>query len=80
MKRSKQEGIASQTDESGNTAESEKECAARSCSKHVRELAYFKWQQAGCPDCDGVEFWLAAEAEIQEPQLKSTGINNCGVP
>ncbi|RMF42129.1 MAG: DUF2934 domain-containing protein [Planctomycetota bacterium] len=30
----------------------------------VRELAYFKWEAAGCPCGDGVEFWLAAEAEL----------------
>ena len=67
MKRSKQEDNANQSAESGNAALSEKEHAARPCCEHVRELAYFKWQQAGCPDCDGVEFWLAAEAEIQVP-------------
>lgn len=30
----------------------------------IRPLAYRKWQEAGCPACDGVEFWLAAETEI----------------
>ncbi|HEV2971572.1 MAG TPA: DUF2934 domain-containing protein [Pirellulales bacterium] len=30
----------------------------------VRPLAYRKWQEAGCPAGDGVEFWLAAETEI----------------
>ncbi len=64
MKRSKQEDNAIQSAESGNAALSEKEHAARPCCEHVRELAYFKWQQAGCPDCDGIEFWLAAEAEM----------------
>ena len=64
MKRSKQEDNAIQSAESGNAALSEKEHAARPCCEHVRELAYVKWQQAGCPDCDGIEFWLAAEAEM----------------
>ena len=67
MKRSKQEDNAIQSAESGNAAQSEKEHAARPCCEHLRELAYFKWQKAGCPDCDGVEFWLAAEAETREP-------------
>jgi hypothetical protein len=30
----------------------------------VRLLAYRKWQEAGCPAGDGVEFWLTAEAEL----------------
>ena len=30
----------------------------------VRLLAYRKWQEAGCPGGEGVEFWLAAEAEL----------------
>lgn len=74
MKRSKQEDNAIQSAESGNAALSEKEHAARPCCEHVRELAYFKWQQAGCPECDGVEFWLAAEAEIREPAEMSAEV------
>jgi hypothetical protein len=31
----------------------------------IRNLAYQKWQEAGCPDGDGVYFWLEAEAELQ---------------
>jgi hypothetical protein len=30
----------------------------------IRPLAYRKWQEAGCPISDGVEFWLIAETEI----------------
>lgn len=30
----------------------------------VRELAYKKWQQAGEPNGDGVNFWLDAEKEL----------------
>jgi Protein of unknown function (DUF2934) len=30
----------------------------------IQLLAYKKWQQAGCPMSDGIEFWLAAEKEI----------------
>jgi len=31
---------------------------------HIRELAYFKWMQAGRPVGDGVSFWLDAEREV----------------
>jgi hypothetical protein len=30
----------------------------------VRELAYLKWQAAGSPPGDGVQFWLEAENEL----------------
>jgi hypothetical protein len=30
----------------------------------IRELAYLKWQAAGSPAGDGVNFWLQAEQEI----------------
>jgi len=30
----------------------------------IREQAYYKWEAAGCPPGDGLEFWVAAEAEI----------------
>ena len=32
------------------------------CEK-LREAAYYKWEAAGRPGSDGVEFWLQAEAE-----------------
>jgi hypothetical protein len=32
------------------------------CEK-IREAAYYKWEAAGSPCGDGVEFWLAAEVE-----------------
>lgn len=34
------------------------------CGVKIREAAYLKWEAAGCPNGDGVEFWLAAEAEL----------------
>jgi hypothetical protein len=37
----------------------------------IRELAYLKWEQAGYPAGDGVNFWLDAEKE-----LKSATANN----
>ncbi len=33
-------------------------------SDSVRETAYCKWEEAGCPCGDGVDFWLQAEAEL----------------
>ncbi len=36
----------------------------RASEDEIRLLAYKKWQQAGCPASDGVEFWLVAETEI----------------
>lgn len=35
----------------------------------IKELAHCKWEAAGCPSGDGIEFWLAAESEI----LKKAG-------
>ena len=31
--------------------------------KKVQEMAYFKWQAAGCPEDDTLMFWLEAELE-----------------
>ena len=39
--------------------------SARGPEDEIQLLAYKKWQQAGCPVSDGVEFWLAAETEIR---------------
>jgi len=30
----------------------------------IRELAYLKWQAAGKPPSDGVQFWLEAEKQL----------------
>jgi hypothetical protein len=30
----------------------------------IRELAYQKWQEAGCPHCTPEAFWLAAQRDI----------------
>ncbi len=30
----------------------------------IREIAYSKWEQSGCPSGDGVNFWLEAEKEL----------------
>ncbi len=31
------------------------------CEEAIRELAYLKWEDAGCPSGDGFDFWLEAE-------------------
>ncbi|MBL8817311.1 MAG: DUF2934 domain-containing protein [Planctomyces sp.] len=42
----------------------------------IRELAYFKWESAGFPDGDGLEFWLEAERELKgNPQTRSPAAN-----
>lgn len=32
----------------------------------IRDLAHSKWEKAGCPAGDGVEFWLEAERELKQ--------------
>ena len=34
------------------------------CEEEIRDLAYTKWEEAGCPSCDGFDFWLEAEQEV----------------
>lgn len=34
------------------------------CEETIRTLAYLKWEAAGYPPGDGVEFWLTAEREV----------------
>lgn len=34
------------------------------CEESIRQRAYEQWQAAGCPEGDGVEFWLEAEREV----------------
>lgn len=31
----------------------------------IRERAYLAWEKAGYPEGDGVEFWIAAEKDLQ---------------
>jgi Zn finger protein HypA/HybF involved in hydrogenase expression len=47
-------------------------CEKETCCKDaVRERAYQLWEEAGCPCCDGENFWLAAEQELT---IKSFGV------
>jgi hypothetical protein len=34
----------------------------------IRTRAFSLWQQAGCPESDGVEFWLRAEQDLKNPR------------
>ena len=34
------------------------------CEETIRALAHHKWEAAGCPAGNGVEFWLEAEREV----------------
>ncbi len=43
--------------------------------QEIRELAYSKWEVAGHPPGDGVNFWLEAEAELKAQDNGSTTIN-----
>ena len=41
----------------------------------IRELAYAKWEQAGWPSGDGVQFWLEAEQDLstESPHQQTDG-------
>lgn len=39
--------------------------------EYIRVRAYYLWEQAGCPRCDGSEFWFKAESELRNEQAKS---------
>lgn len=40
-------------------------------AQNIHELAYQKWEAAGSPPSDGVEFWLQAEAEVNAKSNES---------
>lgn len=46
---------------------------ATSCEEKVRTLAYEKWEAAGCPAGDGIEFWVAAERELAAQTSQQSG-------
>jgi hypothetical protein len=58
-----------QTEPKSGCSAGKKCCKANlSATSHesIEKLAYEKWQEAGCPESDGIEFWLAAETELNE--------------
>ncbi len=34
------------------------------CEEEIRQLAYQKWEESGCPSGDGFDFWVEAEREV----------------
>lgn len=63
MSRSTRESQARQQETVG-TADQPQRDDKQACSEIICEAAYYKWQAAGCPSGDGVEFWLEAEADV----------------
>lgn len=39
--------------------------------QQIRELAYQKWENAGCPEGRAEEFWLEAEREIFTEKMEA---------
>ncbi len=44
---------------------------SKSSDEKIRCLAYEKWEKAGRPTSDGVEFWLQAEQECTQHGYKT---------
>ena len=42
------------------------------CCEKISETAYAKWEAAGCPCGDGVDFWLQAEAEVAADKVSES--------
>jgi hypothetical protein len=40
--------------------------------EQIRELAYLKWEAAGYPQSNGVEFWLQAEESLTADSPKTS--------
>ncbi len=36
-------------------------CCSRPVDEAIREKAYYLWEEAGCPESDGSNFWEAAK-------------------
>lgn len=73
MSRPKQKARQMQTND--NSAFNQKQAAPAPVSTEaIRECAYQKWLDAGCPEGDGVNFWLQAEAELmaQASRIEAT--------
>lgn len=41
----------------------------------IRRLAYQKWEAAGQPLCDGVQFWLEAESDLLHHHVPKRDMN-----
>ena len=62
--------VASRTNpaQAANTAKLSPRPAGNPAENDIRARAFSLWQQAGCPECDGVEFWLRAEQDLKNPR------------
>jgi hypothetical protein len=57
--------VARPQHKTNDRAAGEQQCSKPAvCCEKIREVAYYKWEAAGCPCSDGVEFWLEAEAQL----------------
>lgn len=45
------------------------EIIMRRYESKIRKLAYIKWEQAGKPEGQDLEFWFIAEKDIQEKNM-----------
>lgn len=45
------------------------------CEEEIRELAYQKWEEAGCPSGEGFDFWLEAEQEVIAARMGSIALD-----
>ena len=43
------------------------------CEDTIGQRAYEQWQAAGCPESDGVEFWLEAERALAAQTNQEAG-------
>jgi hypothetical protein len=62
--------------ETATTTTLKKTCSKKACHGRtkIEKLAYHKWEVAGRPQSDGVEFWLAAECELTTSEVTITPI------
>lgn len=44
------------------------------CKDAIRVRAHSKWEAAGCPDGDGVGFWLEAEREFNAERFGPSSV------
>lgn len=54
----------------GTESSSPSQPCGNGAEEQIRELAHAKWEAAGCPAGDGLDFWLEAEREF----LKKSGL------
>lgn len=43
--------------------------------EQIRVLAYKKWEDDGCPESDGVKYWVDAENELRSTTVEAASPN-----